>query len=148
VSFAGRKGSNYSTVSNWLMFLLDFDDERPVLPERPNKPIAISRRSQFEVSEESLFADVPHVGRQHGQHLFVGPAVFRPPGYGVNGKRMPQVLQAKEQRAVLSGDARCPSKPGKGCPAATERRDIANSKHQFQRKLDRTRSADLVADEW
>ena len=46
----------------------------------------ISGRSQFEVSEAPLFADVPHVGRQHGQHLLVGPAVLRPPGYGVNGK--------------------------------------------------------------
>src|SRR5258707_7784059 len=40
----------------------------------------VSGRSQFEVSEESLFADVPHVGRQHGQHLLIGPAVLRPPG--------------------------------------------------------------------
>ena len=76
----------------------------------------ISGRSQFEVSEAPLFADVPHVGRQHGQHLLVGPAGLRPPGYGVNGKRMSQILQARRQRAVLSEDARCPSKPAKCWP--------------------------------
>ena len=76
----------------------------------------VSGRSQFEVSEAPLFADDPHVGRQHGQHLLVGPAVLRPPGNGVNGKRMSQILQARRQRAVLSADARGPSKPGKGWP--------------------------------
>ena len=76
----------------------------------------ISGRSQFEVSEAPLFADVPHVGRQHGQHLLVGPAVLRPPGYGVNGKSMTQILQARRQRAVLSENARCPSKPAKCWP--------------------------------
>src|ERR1700731_2028041 len=33
----------------------------------------ISGRSQFEVSEESLVANISHVGRKHGQHLLVGP---------------------------------------------------------------------------
>ena len=54
---------------------------RPNVQTGQLRPIA--RRSQFEVSEESRFAHVPHVSREHGQHLFVGQPVLRPAGNGV-----------------------------------------------------------------
>lgn len=103
-----------------LFFLVPSDSEKLIGTWRPGLQTSqlrpISGRSQFEVSEESLFTDVPHVGRQHRQHLLVGPAVLRPPGNGVNGKRMPQILQTRGQWTVRPEDARSPWEPAKGWP--------------------------------
>jgi hypothetical protein len=87
----------------------------------------ISGRSQFEVSEESLFADVPHVSSKHGQHLLVGAAGLRPPGNGVNGKSMPQVLQTGGKELF-----------GREMPAALRRRP---------KRSDTKRSDSLTIDE-
>ena len=77
------------------------DDVRQPPQLRPE-----TRRSQFQIPLRRNVIDITHVCGENRQELFNVVSFLVPAGYGMDSKRVAQVLKARLKSTISAGDAR------------------------------------------